>query len=445
MQHIDNDMDELFNKAGRDYPLKTDNSNWDAVFGKLQQPSPATAPLSPKTNRRYYWLLLLLLLPLSYLLVGDNKINKDGSPPVTGNKTTTNRTDQPDATGSNSINENTESDNIKSDNSISGNTVRDNTVNNKLSPPENTNLISPNTMKVNSTSKQNTVNNKTGDLRSPNSHFEKGGNRRVAGEAAERRGISEKVGRSETHQTTDRRGISSESSDWSLPLIPVSYTLSPYSIIPPPIKTTDSPAIKKTKPARTSKLYAGLLAGPDLSTIKYQKIKNAGFSVGILGGYKFSNHWALEAGFLYSKKKYYTDGKYFDKSGTNISPSVMIKYLDGACEMFEVPISVRYNFSAKENTLFATAGITSYFMNEEYYDYWAYSAGSWYDGYRSYDNSGNHFFSNMQFSVGYNYKLSNKLSIRLEPYIKIPVSNIGVGNMPITSTGVYFGIMRRIR
>ena len=35
MQHINDDMDELFQKAGEEYPLKTDTSDWQTVHKKL--------------------------------------------------------------------------------------------------------------------------------------------------------------------------------------------------------------------------------------------------------------------------------------------------------------------------------------------------------------------------------------------------------------------------
>ena len=40
MEHLENDMDDLFQKAGELYPLKTTGSDWDAVAGKLQNEIP---------------------------------------------------------------------------------------------------------------------------------------------------------------------------------------------------------------------------------------------------------------------------------------------------------------------------------------------------------------------------------------------------------------------
>lgn len=36
MEHVNNDMDDLFRKAGELYPLKTSESDWDGVLGKLR-------------------------------------------------------------------------------------------------------------------------------------------------------------------------------------------------------------------------------------------------------------------------------------------------------------------------------------------------------------------------------------------------------------------------
>ena len=36
MEYLNDEMDDLFRKAGEHYPLKTSDSDWDAVLGRLQ-------------------------------------------------------------------------------------------------------------------------------------------------------------------------------------------------------------------------------------------------------------------------------------------------------------------------------------------------------------------------------------------------------------------------
>src|SRR5258706_12421526 len=61
MQQADNDMDDLFRKAAKDYPLKTDNADWEKVRPYLSPAIGITDTASPKKNyKKFLWLLLLL-------------------------------------------------------------------------------------------------------------------------------------------------------------------------------------------------------------------------------------------------------------------------------------------------------------------------------------------------------------------------------------------------
>ena len=115
--------------------------------------------------------------------------------------------------------------------------------------------------------------------------------------------------------------------------------------------------------------------------------------------------------------------------------------------MFEFPIVVRYNLTERKNTFFVSTGLTSYMMKEEDYKYSAQAGASGYnyEGYRSYDRSGDHLFANLHLSAGYKLSLSSKFNIRIEPYLKTPLKKIGIGKMPITSTGLNFAITRDVR
>jgi hypothetical protein len=211
------------------------------------------------------------------------------------------------------------------------------------------------------------------------------------------------------------------------------------------LSVKNNKSLKKNIPKQKG-FYAGIIGGPDVSTIKYQAIKHPGYSVGVLVAYRFNRNISLESGFLLDRKKYYTDGKYFDKKRTAIPDYVWIKDMDGSCDMFEVPINFRYDItSAKTNRFFATAGFSSYIMKKEDYNYNANANGNWYYGSRSYKNSTNNWFGVVNLSAGYEVNLSNITNIRIEPYFKVPLKGLGIGNMPITSAGVYFGVTRYIK
>ena len=59
MQFVNDDMDELFRQAAKDYPLKTDSEDWNAVSNKMQDESNNSGE---KSNGGKY-LFLRLSLP----------------------------------------------------------------------------------------------------------------------------------------------------------------------------------------------------------------------------------------------------------------------------------------------------------------------------------------------------------------------------------------------
>ena len=86
------------------------------------------------------------------------------------------------------------------------------------------------------------------------------------------------------------------------------------------------------------------------------------------------------------------------------------------------------------------------FMKKEAYEYVYYynSSGTSSTHYRSYKNSSQNLFSALQLTAGYTYKIANIGSLRIEPYLRIPVADMGVGKLPLMSTGIHIGLTRKL-
>lgn len=214
-------------------------------------------------------------------------------------------------------------------------------------------------------------------------------------------------------------------------------------------KNADSSALAKSKKktvsphAKQQFLYAGLLGGVDASTVKLQSIKGAGYSLGLLAGYRFSKRWSAEAGILWDEKKYYTDGKYFNTSKIDIPTGLQLQDLNGTCNMFDISVDAKYDLAIKRSGhFFVTGGFSSYLMKKEAYNYSAIYYGQWLTDYKSYSNATRDWFSIAQFSVGYEKQLGKKYNLRIEPYLKMPLQGVGIGSLPITSMGLNIGLTR---
>ncbi|HEX5151892.1 MAG TPA: hypothetical protein VFW07_10610 [Parafilimonas sp.] len=190
--------------------------------------------------------------------------------------------------------------------------------------------------------------------------------------------------------------------------------------------------------------YAGLVVGGDMSFVKYQKAQPIGYNIGLLAGYKFKK-LSIESGLLFVKKNYYTDGEYFDKSKIPYFNDAEILTVDGYCRMFEIPLNIKYDFiEKKRHSFFATAGLSSYLMNKEYYNYDYIKDGLWHNGSRAYMHSDQNWFSILNLSAGYELRTGSKTRIRIEPYYKAPLNGVGTGSLPVSSIGVNAGITRQI-
>ena len=189
-------------------------------------------------------------------------------------------------------------------------------------------------------------------------------------------------------------------------------------------------------------LFTGLIAGPDVSKVNGTGSDERGFNAGIVAGYRFNGRLSLVSGVNYTHKYYTAKGADYKPAKGTWLDTVSLSKVIGECFMYEVPVNVRYDFiAAKKNYAFASAGLSSYFMQQEDYDFhYTTNSGYYNSRYRSYKVSEQYWFSVLNLSAGYERMLTKRLSLQVEPYLKLPLNGIGFGNMDLSSYGVFFGV-----
>ena len=194
-----------------------------------------------------------------------------------------------------------------------------------------------------------------------------------------------------------------------------------------------------------SRFYAGIVTGVDLSSIHFQSVKT-GATMGLIFGYAFNKKWGIESGLLWDTKRVYDNGTYFNPPGYIPTNGIKIIAVNGKSRLYEWPVNMKYTIISGKQSLFTTAGLSSYLMRSENYDY-EYVQNNQPGGhnYLSYSKETKNWFSVVNLSIGYTRKLSGNGSIRVEPYLKLPIKNLGVGNMPIMSTGLNIGFTKPLR
>ena len=190
--------------------------------------------------------------------------------------------------------------------------------------------------------------------------------------------------------------------------------------------------------------YVGVVVGLDLSSVEFGSMQT-GNNKGLLVGYAFNNRWSAETGLLWSRKNYSADGSYYKADGYTPQPGLTILNVNSVNQVFELPLNVKYNIVARRNQLFATAGVSSYLMRKELVDLSYEYNGQRGSEYNTYSNESKHWLSVASFSLGYTYRLGSFGSLRVEPYVKLPLKDLGVSNMRLTSTGLNVGFIKMLR
>jgi hypothetical protein len=218
------------------------------------------------------------------------------------------------------------------------------------------------------------------------------------------------------------------------------------------VKTDDEKTVKPEKPAeknkaattsksKTNKSFSDkigvtLSAGTDVSFVK---INNAGqfkpaYGAGL--NYDINKHLTVASGFYVSKKIYSASPSDYKFPNGYVYPNLV--NIQANCNVYEIPVSVYYNFkAAKNHSWLAAVSLSSLLMKKETYDYqYKTAAGVSYNYVNTIDNENKHYFAVLTLSGGYKYKLNNRFAFVAEPYVKLPLAGIGEGKIKLNSTGL---------
>jgi hypothetical protein len=199
---------------------------------------------------------------------------------------------------------------------------------------------------------------------------------------------------------------------------------------------------QEEEPVSTAKWAVRFGYSPDLSTVGLKDFSKPGTAVSLLAEYAISNRLYIQSGAVWSRKEYYGRGDSYQlpKIPHYYPPEIIA--VDGMCKVLEVPVNLRFDIlDRRKSTVFVSAGVSSYHMNKEKYDYEFennYDPNIKYRGWEG--KTGWYWLSHLNVSAGYEYKLSNKLSLLAEPYLRAPLKRVGYGKVNLFTTGLWISV-----
>jgi len=204
---------------------------------------------------------------------------------------------------------------------------------------------------------------------------------------------------------------------------------------------------KHDLPGRTelSRFEFGLIVSPDISTIGgISNFNKPGYKLGVTAGYRIDDRFTISSGLIYSSVKYSSESQYYDPPAY-WNPRGTVSGIRAECFILDIPLTLKYDVMQFQNSrFFTTGGLSSYVMLSE--DYWFD-----YDGYtpgqvttRSERTGKTHVFSNAGFSIGYEYDLHQNWSLKAEPFIKVPLREVGWGNVKLYTLGTFVSVSYKL-
>lgn len=180
-----------------------------------------------------------------------------------------------------------------------------------------------------------------------------------------------------------------------------------------------------------------VLVAPDLTSVRGAGQNTFSQNVGLTYTYPITNRISISTGALYARKNYNSPYSFYKpaiKSSSGYYSDHSPDQVSAYCDVLDIPVTVGVNvYKSRKNSVNVHLGASSYFMLRENYTFS-------YEGEvdREYEVKGknSHVLGVADFSVSFEHKLSDRISIGIRPFYKMPITGIGYGRTKLDSKGV---------
>lgn len=474
----DKDLDRLSREAAEQFAVEPHASDWDQLASKLEKELPVQ---KDDKKRRALWLLLVLLLTcgggLFWLLadtgtatntVATTTPSQETVANNSSSKESANSTDNTKISADKEINKNSTSEpnsitaatkepsaSNSTENSVTPTTTSDNK--SILSSSEKTKKESPQKQIFSGSQKQLTVNKKKASFVP------------VSTLANNSRKISEKKKTTNAviadndivKNNSAAPATNNNSNDKSIIVSPpvtdaaVADDNKSVATVPPTtsektittntakdsattntIASTNKKApAKKGNPSQKG-LSIGVTGGFDYSRVNNTADNKPGYNVGLQVSYELTKRWSFNTGFILTKKNYTAAGKDFHPPKHYWTTYIALDDVEGNCQMWDIPLNIRYNLTTSKTKWFISSGFSTYIMRKQDYNYYYTVNNTPREKAWSLNSQSNYWFNVLNISAGVEKQLNRTWSFQAEPFIKAPLKGVGFGNMSINSYGV---------
>lgn len=203
-----------------------------------------------------------------------------------------------------------------------------------------------------------------------------------------------------------------------------------------------SATVKNTlrqKPGNRPVFALGVIASSDLNGVNsaFQQSKVGG-NFGATFSVTFAKKWTISTGAQYDIKPYLTN---FNNYHTAYQFSTQPTSVNADCRMLDIPLNINYQvYRQRANAITVGTGLSSYFMLREDYQFNYSDPYATGPAHYTVINKNRNILSVLNFDATYTHQINSKFGVTVQPYTKIPLSEVGYSQVRLQSTGVAFGI-----
>lgn len=186
-------------------------------------------------------------------------------------------------------------------------------------------------------------------------------------------------------------------------------------------------------------LVLSVLTAPDVNGVGSSFSRaQVGTTSGIMLSKGLGRRFTISTGALYAKKPYAASfSQYKTTYQFNINPTDV--YAD--CRVLDIPINIDYRLYSKGRNMVAIGtGISSYFMLRENYRFDYNTPGASGPATYNISNQNQHILGVLNLNATYQRRINTNFGLNIQPYMKLPLTNIGYGRVDLQSTGVAVGV-----
>jgi hypothetical protein len=201
--------------------------------------------------------------------------------------------------------------------------------------------------------------------------------------------------------------------------------------------TPEAKSNTKTKLSYRPQYALTVLAAPDANGVGSFQQSKLGTNVGLAFSASITKKLTISTGAIYSVKPYSAEyGEYH----LAYQPAQQLSNVVADCRMFDIPLNVGYQiYNKHQNKISLGTGLSTYIMLHESYTF-NYADPALAPGHYTVPNSNSYFLGVANFNATYEHRINSKVSIMLQPYLKLPLTNIGYSQVRLQTTGVALGL-----